>query len=94
MSIPEQIVQAIDAAANRLIGMSRQIHDHPELRFQEHFAAKTLTETLEAFGLPPKSPSAIWRRPFAPNSDDKSSRKWRFWRSMTRSQTATLADTI
>jgi metal-dependent amidase/aminoacylase/carboxypeptidase family protein len=52
MSIPEQIVRAIDAAADRLIDMSRQVHDHPELRFQEHFAAKTLTETLAGFGLP------------------------------------------
>jgi amidohydrolase len=56
MSIPEQIVQAIDAAADRLIDMSRQIHDHPELRFQEHFAAKTLTETLEGFGLTAQKP--------------------------------------
>ncbi len=51
MSIPEQIVQAIDAAAERLIDMSRQIHDHPELRFEEHFAAKTLTATMEGFGI-------------------------------------------
>jgi metal-dependent amidase/aminoacylase/carboxypeptidase family protein len=56
MSIPEQIVQAIDAAADRLIDMSRQVHDHPELRFQEHFAAKTLTETLEGFGLTAQKP--------------------------------------
>lgn len=52
MSISDQILQAIDAAAPRLTEVSRQIHDQPELRFQEYFAAKTLAETLEAFGLP------------------------------------------
>ena len=51
MSIPEQIVRAIDAAADRLMDVSRRIHGHPELRFQEHFAAKTLTEALEGFGI-------------------------------------------
>jgi amidohydrolase len=58
MSMPEQIVQAIDATVDRLIDMSRQIHDHPELRFQEHFAAKTLTEALEGFGLTAQKPIA------------------------------------
>ena len=43
MSVQDQILHAIDAAADRVIEASRQIHDHPELRFQEHFAAKTLT---------------------------------------------------
>jgi metal-dependent amidase/aminoacylase/carboxypeptidase family protein len=37
MSIQDQILQAIDAAADRVIEVSREIHDHPELRFQETF---------------------------------------------------------
>jgi metal-dependent amidase/aminoacylase/carboxypeptidase family protein len=52
MPVQEQILQAIDAAADRLIEVSRAIHDHPELRFQEHFAAKTLTAALGAFCQP------------------------------------------
>jgi metal-dependent amidase/aminoacylase/carboxypeptidase family protein len=39
MAIRDQILRAIDAAADRVIEVSRAIHDHPELRFQEHFAA-------------------------------------------------------
>jgi amidohydrolase len=56
MSMQEQILHAIDAAAERVIEVSRQIHDHPEIRFQEHFAAKTLTGALEAIGLPAQKP--------------------------------------
>ena len=55
MSMREHILQAIDAAG-RIIGVSREIHDHPELRFQEHFAAKTLTGALESFGLAAEQP--------------------------------------
>jgi amidohydrolase len=51
MPIQDEILRAIDAAAERVIEVSRQIHAHPELRFQEHFAAKTLTGALETFGI-------------------------------------------
>jgi amidohydrolase len=57
MSIQDQILHAIDAAAERVIEVSRQIHDHPELRFQEHFAATTLTDALEAFGIAAQKPT-------------------------------------
>lgn len=56
MSIPEQILHAIDAAAERLIDVSRQIHDTPELRFEERFAAKTLTQALAGFHIPAQQP--------------------------------------
>jgi amidohydrolase len=57
MSIRDQILHGIDAAAERVIEVSRQIHDHPELRFQEHFAAKTLTDALETFGIAAQTPT-------------------------------------
>ncbi len=57
MSVQDQILHAIDAAADRVIEASRQIHDHPELRFQEHFAAKTLTGALEASGIASQHPT-------------------------------------
>jgi amidohydrolase len=56
MSIPEQILHAIDVAAERLIDVSRQIHDTPELRFEERFAAKTLTQALAGFNIPAQQP--------------------------------------
>jgi metal-dependent amidase/aminoacylase/carboxypeptidase family protein len=46
MSVQDQILHAIDTAADRVIEASRQIHEHPELHFQEHFVAKTLTGAL------------------------------------------------
>jgi amidohydrolase len=56
LSNSEQIIHAIDAAAERLIAVSREIHDHPEPRFEEHFAAKTLTQALAEFGLSAQQP--------------------------------------
>jgi metal-dependent amidase/aminoacylase/carboxypeptidase family protein len=56
VSIGDQIVQAINAAAEGLIEVSRRIHNTPELRFEEHFAAKTLAETLSSFGLGAQMP--------------------------------------
>ena len=53
MSLQEQIVRAIDAASERIIAVSREIHHHPELRFQEHFAAKVLTGATPAAAGPP-----------------------------------------
>jgi amidohydrolase len=56
MLVPEQILRAIDTAADRLINVSRQIHNKPELRFEERFAAQTLTRALTAFGLTAQRP--------------------------------------
>jgi amidohydrolase len=56
MSIPEQILHAIDAAAEQLIDVSRQIHDTPELRFEERFAVQTLTQALAGFHIPAQQP--------------------------------------
>ncbi len=56
MSIQDQILQAIDEAADHLIDVSRQIHDMPELRFEEYFAVKTLTEALTHYGIAPEYP--------------------------------------
>jgi metal-dependent amidase/aminoacylase/carboxypeptidase family protein len=58
MSIQEQILRAIEAAADRLIEVSREIHGHPELHFQEQFAVKTLTSAMEAFGVPTQQPTS------------------------------------
>jgi metal-dependent amidase/aminoacylase/carboxypeptidase family protein len=57
MPVQDEILRAIDAAAERVIEVSRQIHAHPELRFQEHFAAKTLSGALAAFGIAAQQPS-------------------------------------
>ena len=38
---------AIDSARGELVGIALDIHAHPELNYQEHYAAKLLSDTLE-----------------------------------------------
>ena len=45
-----KIIQAIDAARETILSVSHQIHDHPELGYQEVFASNLLIDTLESFG--------------------------------------------
>jgi amidohydrolase len=75
MSLPNRILQAIDAAAERLIDVSRRIHDQPELRFEEHFAVKTLTAALSSFGLQAEKPvgglETAFRAEFGPGGGPK-----------------------
>jgi hypothetical protein len=40
MPVQDQLLRAIDTAAERIIEASRQIHEHPEVRFQEHSPLK------------------------------------------------------
>jgi amidohydrolase len=49
--IREGIVDRIDELADRLVAVSRDIHAHPELAFQEHHAAGLLCDTLDEAGL-------------------------------------------
>ena len=41
---------AVDAAREELIGISLDIHSHPELNFQEHHCAEVLADALERHG--------------------------------------------
>ena len=43
----------VDELADELIHASHEIHGHPELRFEEHFAHGVLTDMLERHGLAP-----------------------------------------
>src|SRR5262245_17876074 len=44
----------IDRLADRLLNASHEIHAHPELNFEEHFAHELLTDELERSGLKPQ----------------------------------------
>jgi amidohydrolase len=48
------ILERIDELGDTLIGVSRDIHAHPELAFEEHYAAGLLCETLENQDLEPE----------------------------------------
>jgi len=43
----------VDELADELIHASHEIHAHPELNFEEHFAHGVLTDMLERHGLAP-----------------------------------------
>ncbi|TVS19003.1 MAG: M20 family peptidase [Gammaproteobacteria bacterium] len=47
----ERMLVAVDAAADELIEISRDIHAHPELAFEEYHAAGRLTGAMSARGL-------------------------------------------
>ncbi len=42
--------KAIDSVREELVGIALDIHAHPELNYQEHHAAKLLSDTLEQHG--------------------------------------------
>ncbi len=47
-----RVAQLVDDMADELVDLSHQIHDQPELAFEEHFAHQVLTDAIEAHGLP------------------------------------------
>ncbi|MSP60744.1 MAG: M20 family peptidase [Myxococcales bacterium] len=50
-SVKQRLIAAVDGQRERLGGVARAIHAHPELRFEERFAAGLLADELEAAGL-------------------------------------------
>ncbi len=51
MAIHDDICRSIDRFKDQAIGLGRQIHAHPELRFEERFAAGLLTGALDEIGV-------------------------------------------
>lgn len=51
LRLKDQACAAIDAAAQTLVEVSHDIHDHPEQNFEEFFASELLCRTSEKFGL-------------------------------------------
>lgn len=47
----KKVAKLVDDMADELIDLSHQIHDQPELAFEEHFAHKVLTDAIEGHGL-------------------------------------------
>src|SRR5678815_812475 len=52
MSLRSAILQAIDGRAETLTQLARRIHENPELRMQEHQAARWLAAEVEGAGVP------------------------------------------
>jgi amidohydrolase len=51
MSIYDEICRSIDSYRDRAIGLGREIHAHPELKFEERFAAGLLAGALGEMGV-------------------------------------------
>ena len=52
-ALKRTVCDEVDRLAPSLIDVARQIHDRPELAFEEHFAHELLTATIEAEGVAP-----------------------------------------
>src|SRR6266436_5248879 len=51
MDAHAEICRAIDSYRDRVVALSHEIHEHPELKFEEHFAADLLTGAGVEMGL-------------------------------------------
>jgi amidohydrolase len=51
MNAQEEICRAIDSYKEKVVSLSHEIHEHPELKFEEHFACDLLTRAIEELGL-------------------------------------------
>jgi amidohydrolase len=52
MDARNQICHAIDAYRERVVSVSHELHEHPELKFHEHFACELLVQAIREQGLP------------------------------------------
>jgi amidohydrolase len=50
-ALKREVCVAVDGMRSELLRVSREIHVHPELAFEEHEAARRLTEVLRSAGL-------------------------------------------
>ena len=46
----DSVVDAVDAARDELVEISKDIHANPELNYEEHHAAAVLSDALERHG--------------------------------------------
>jgi amidohydrolase len=51
MDAHAEIARAIDNYRDKVVALSHEIHEHPELKFEEHFAADLLTKAAAELGL-------------------------------------------
>jgi len=51
MDVRAEISRAIDGFRSKAVAVSHEIHEHPELKFEEKFAADLLTKTIGELGV-------------------------------------------
>ena len=79
----QQIVETVDAAREDLLALSKNIHDNPELGFQEFKAMALSAIPWKSMALRCREATAAWKRPSAQIfAEAVRGRRWRSWRSM------------
>ena len=51
MDAHAEIARAIDNYRDKVVALSHEIHEHPELKFEEHFASGLLSKAATELGL-------------------------------------------
>src|SRR5690348_13286480 len=51
MEARTEICRAIDSFREKVVSLSHEIHEHPELKFREQFACELLTGAIRELGL-------------------------------------------
>jgi len=51
MEAHTEICRAIDSYQSKVVSLSHEIHEHPELKFQEHFACNLLASEIRDLGI-------------------------------------------
>jgi amidohydrolase len=51
MAVHDEICRAIDRFKDKAVGLGRQVHARPELKFEEHFATELLSDGLGKLGV-------------------------------------------
>src|SRR5260370_27513039 len=51
MDAHAEIAHAIDNYRDKVVALSHEIHEHPELKFEEHFASDLLSKAATELGL-------------------------------------------
>src|SRR5687768_16300817 len=51
-ALKQRVIDEVERRSELLLGVSHEIHAHPELCFEEHTAHRILTDELERAGLP------------------------------------------
>ena len=77
---------AVEARRGELLEISREIHAHPELAFQERRAAALLSDRLERAGLAVERGAYGLETAFAAEFGSAGGRAWRCWPSTTPSR--------
>ena len=91
----ERIADVIDRSRDELFELSKKIHDHPELGFEEFQAVEAISSVLERHGFQVQKGYGGLQTAFRADKAGKGrDRMLHFWRNMTHSEALVMAVVI